>query len=128
MLSLLSDRNGLDFNWEKLVQNLVYAPAKDVPDGQFTPGSLTSWAQNKHLIFAAGLGAIRARNVFDRALPPQPMIVARSGLFSPINNNIESAARANNIPNDAQVIPLSIELNNNAGTNSLFRVNRSRNK
>ena len=122
MLSLLSDRNGLDFNWEKLVQNLVYAPAKDVPDGQFTPGSLTSWAQNKHLIFAAGLGAIKARNVFDRALPPQPMIVARSRNLSPINNNIESAARANNIPNEAQVIPLSIELNNNAESNSLFRV------
>ena len=49
------------------------------------------------------------------------MIAARSGLFSPLNK-IESAARANNIPNDAQVIPLSIELNNNAGTNSLFRV------
>ena len=120
MFSLLSDRNGLDFNWEKLVQNLVYAPADDVPDGQFTQGRLTPWAQNKHLIFAAGLGAIRARNIFDRALPPQPMIAARSGRFSPLNT-IESAARASNIPNDAQVIPLSIELNNDAETNSLFR-------
>ena len=50
------------------------------------------------------------------------MIAARSRNLSPINNNIESAARANNIPNDAQVIPLSIELNNNAESNSLFRV------
>lgn len=121
MLPLLSDKNGIDFNWERLVKKLVYAPAGDIPDGQFKPGSLTRWAQNKHLIFATGLSAIRARNIFDRALPPQPMIAARSGLFSPLNK-IESAARANNIPNDAQVIPLSIELNNNAGTNSLFRV------
>ena len=49
MFSLLSDRNGLDFNWEKLVQNLVYAPADDVPDGQLPLPDALGTEQAPHL-------------------------------------------------------------------------------
>ncbi len=119
--ALVSDSDGFNYNWDKLVQDLVYTPAKDIPDGNFVPGSLMSWAQNKQLVFATGLGAIKARSIFDRTLPPQPMVVARSGRIRPLNN-IEAAAGSSNIPNEAQIVPLSLELNGQTETNSTYRI------
>ncbi|WP_114991883.1 hypothetical protein [Synechococcus sp. UW179A] len=118
---LFSASVGFNFNWNKLVQDLVYTPAKDIPDSNFVPGSLMNWAQNKQLVFATGLGAIKARSIFDRTLPPQPMVVARSGRFRPLNN-IEAAAYSSHLPNEAQIVPLSLELNGQTETNSAYRI------
>lgn len=116
---LMSPEGGYNYNWQPLVEDLTYSPAPDTPDGPFVSQQVLNWTDGKPLIFATGLSAARADG---RLLPPQPLVVAKNRQGLLFINDVEAVAKANNIPDKAQIIPLSLELNSNSAPGSIFRI------
>lgn len=116
---LMSAEGGYNYNWQPLVEDLTYRPAPDTPNGPFISDQVLNWTEGKPLVFATGLSAAKADG---RLLPPQPLVVAQNQQARLFVNDVEAVARSNNIPEQAQLIPLSLELNSNSAPGSIFRI------
>ena len=116
---LMSAEGGYNYNWQPLVEDLTYRPAPDTPNGPFISDQVLNWTEGKPLVFATGLSAAKADG---RLLPPQPLVVAQNQQARLFVNDVEAVAQSNNIPEQAQLIPLSLELNSNSAPGSIFRI------
>ena len=119
LIYLMSPIGGYNYEWQQLVDDLIFTPAQDIPSGNFVSTEMLDWTRGKQLVIATGLSAVQSN---EGALPPQPLVVAKNPQRLWPINNVEAYASSTNIPAKTDIIPLSIEIGSDSATDSIYRI------
>ena len=119
LIYLMSPIGGYNYEWQRLVDDLIFTPAQDIPSGNFVSTEMLDWTQEKQLVIATGLSAVQSS---VGVLPPRPLVVAKNPQKLWVINTVEAYASSTNIPNQTDIIPLSLEISNDSATDSIYRI------